>query len=108
MKYLIKTDVNFSFQTKDEETITVLMSDEKVEEITEFTTSPDEKWYIPFKVGDFLSKETPKHSLGIVNCVRVTYKRHPSQVGSIMRSQGKEYYDHLKKTSGKMVKKRKI
>lgn len=108
MKFLIKTDINFAFQTKDDNTITLLMSDENVDEVTEFITSPDEKWYIPFKVGKFISKEIPKHSLGIENCVRVIYERHPDQTGAIMKSQNMEAQKAINKGAGRMIKKRKI
>lgn len=113
MKYLINSnnfdrDKNFDFLFKDEHTISVLMSDENVEEITEFEVPDNEAWYVSFKVGSFISK-VPKHNITFIkNCVLVTYERHPEQIGSIMRSQSKEYYEHLKKGAGKMVKKRKI
>jgi hypothetical protein len=89
MKYLINSnnfspDKNFDFQFKDEETISLLMKDENVEEVTEFIVSPDEAWYLPFKVGPFIEK-TPKTYFN--NCVLAKYQRHPSQTGSIMRSQ---------------------
>jgi hypothetical protein len=92
MKYLINSnnfspDKNFDFQFKDEETISLLMVDENVEEVTEFVVSPDEAWYLPFKVGPFIEK-TPKSYFK--NCVLVKYQRHSSQVGSIMRSQAYE------------------
>jgi len=89
MTYLINSnnfspDKNFDFQTKDEETISLLMKDENVERITEFVVSPDEAWYMSFKVGPFIEK-TPKSYFE--NCVLVKYQRHPEQAGSIMRSQ---------------------
>jgi len=80
----IGPDKNFDFQFKDEETISLLMKDENVEEVTEFKVNLDEPWYLPFRVGAFIDK-TPKNYFN--NCVLVKYERHPSQVGSIMRSQ---------------------
>ena len=92
MTYLINSnnfspDKNFDFQTKDDETISLLMADDNVEEVTEFVCSPDESWYLPFKVGAFIEK-TPKNYFK--NCVLVKYYRHPEQIGSIMRSQAWE------------------
>jgi len=92
MTYLINSnnfslDKNFDCQTKDDETISLLMADENVEEVTEFVCGPDESWYLPFKVGAFIEK-TPKNYFK--NCVLVKYHRHPEQVGSIMRSQAWE------------------
>lgn len=113
MKYLINSsnfdpDKNFDFQTKDEHTISVLMSDGNVEDVTEFEVPDNEAWYIPFKVGPFISKVPKPNITFIKNCVLVTYERHSEQIGSIMKSQSKEYYQHLKRGAGKMVKKRKI
>lgn len=94
MQYLINSnnfspDKNFDFQAKDDETISLLMVDENVEEVTEFVVSPDESWYLPFKVGLFIEKK-PMNLSFIKNCVLVKYHRHPEQIGSIMRSQAWE------------------
>ena len=71
MQYLINSnnfspDKNFDFQFKDDETISLLMVDENVEEVTEFVCGPDESWYLPFKVGPFIEK-TPKNYFKIAS-----------------------------------------
>lgn len=77
---------NFDFVHKDEETISLYLSDGNVEEITEFVCGPDEPWYLPFKVGPFIEKK-PMNLSFIKNCVLVKYQRHPEQTGTIMQSQ---------------------
>lgn len=98
---------NFDFVFKDEKIIQLYLTDGDIEGITEFVADGD-PWYISFKVGSFISKVPKPNITFIKNCVLATYERHPEQVGSIMKNQSKEYYEHLKKGAGKMVKKRKI
>lgn len=93
--------------TKDETTITVVVEDVDVEKIKEFIVSPNELWYIGFKVGAFIEKK-PTKLRHIPNGISVTYERHPEQIGSVMKSQNMEAQKAINKGAGKIVKKRKI